>query len=89
MSVILTEGDPMEGGTTNEQARAYVEELLGDGDATAPPSPGQRAGKPYFHYFAGLSEESARAEFLQVKQLPEHYRERDLIERLGLDGRVA
>ena len=75
--------------TPNETAKRYVEELLGDGELKAPPASGQRVGKPYFHYFASMDEFSARSEFEQVKQLPIQHRERDLIERLGLDGRVA
>ena len=75
--------------TPNDVAKFYVAMLIGDGEAVSPPAKGQRRGRPYFHYFANLDEVSSRLEYEQVKQLPEHMRERDLMERMGLDGRAA
>jgi hypothetical protein len=36
-----------------------------------------------------MSTGEAEFEFIQLSQLPIQYRERDLIERMGLDGRAA
>lgn len=74
---------------TNDVAKGYVGALLGDGEARAPGRTPGRMGKPYFMFFIAMDALSARVEYEQIWQLPEHMRERDLMERMGLDGRVA
>lgn len=76
-------------GCTTEAAKGFVFMLIGDAEATAPGPKAGRPGRPYFHHFASMDALSARLEYEQVKQLPLHDRERDLIERMGLDGRSA
>jgi hypothetical protein len=74
---------------TTEQAKRYVEALLGEAELRTPGESVGRQGRPYFHYFLGMSTGEAEFEFIQLSQLPIQYRERDLIERMGLDGRAA
>jgi len=72
---------------TTEDAKRYVSELIGDCEARAPGKDGKQ-GRPYFHYFLSMTEAEAAMEFYQVEQLPIQDRERDLLERMGLDGRA-
>ncbi len=42
----------------------------------------------HWHYFVDKSLSGAYKAYLELKQLPAHDRERDLLERTGLDGRA-
>ncbi len=71
---------------TTWDAKRYVKELLGDEELRAPGATAGKLGKPYFHFFLGLSNVGAEFEFTQLAQLPIQDRERDLIERMNVDG---
>jgi hypothetical protein len=64
-------------------ARVYVRALLGDGDWETP------TGTPAYSYFATMDYREAMEAYEQIHQLPEGQRMRDLMERLGEDGRVS
>lgn len=57
-------------------ARALVAALVGDPEWRTP------SGIPAYTYFAGLELMDAFREYRQVHQLPEGFRERDLMERM-------
>ena len=63
-------------------ARVFVEALLGDPDWETP------SGTPAHSYFALLDLDGAHKAYEEIYQLPEGDRMRDLVERLGEDGRA-
>lgn len=69
--------------TSPRMARVFVKALLGDGEWETP------SGTPAYSYFATLDLDAAHKAYEQLHELPEGERMRDLMERLGEDGRVA
>lgn len=69
--------------TSPPMARAIVKSLVGERDWETP------GGIPAYSYFAAMDLGSALAEYDQIHDLPEGDRMRDLMERLGEDGRAA
>lgn len=69
--------------TSVSMAKVFVRTLIGDAEWETP------AGVPAYTYFAVLDLDSAHKAYEEIYQLPEGDRMRDLMERLGEDGRVA
>jgi len=68
--------------TSPRMARIFTDALLGDKEAQTP------SGTPVYSYFATLDLQGAHRAYEQVYELPEGDRLRDLMERLGEDGRA-
>lgn len=69
--------------TSPRMAKVFVKALLDDGEWATP------MGTPAYSYFATLDLEGAHEAYEQLHELPEGERMRDLMERLGEDGRIA
>jgi hypothetical protein len=69
--------------TSPRMAKVFVEALVGDGEWETP------SGTPAYSLFAVMDLESAHRAYEQIHALPEGDRLRDIMERLGEDGRVA
>ncbi len=69
--------------TSPRMARVFVKALLGDGEWETP------SGTPVYSHFCTMSLEDAHHEYEQLHQLSEGDRLRDLMERLGEDGRAS
>ncbi len=69
--------------TSPRMAKVFVKTLIGDGDWETP------SGTPIYSYFATLDLAGAHEAYDELHQLPEGDRLRDLMERLGEDGRAA
>ena len=67
-------------------ARAILDDLIGDPDAIA--GHGASAVPLYTYFTLGTIGDALRSR-KEIQQLPEHDRMRDIVERLGLDGRAA
>ncbi len=65
--------------TSPQMARVFIRALLGEEWETP-------SGTPAHTYFATLDLEGAHEAYEQIHQLPEGYRQRDLMQRLGEDG---
>ena len=72
-----------DGQTPPRMAKVMVEALVGDRDWATP------NGTPAYSYFAALDLKTALDEYEQIHGLPEGDRMRDIMERLGEDGRAA
>jgi hypothetical protein len=68
--------------TSPRMAKVFVEALIGDGEWVTP------SGTPAYSLFAVMDLESAHRAYEEIHQLPEGMRMRDILERLGEDGRV-
>ncbi len=68
--------------TSPRMAKVFVKALLGDGEWETP------SGTPAYSLFAVLDLEAAHQAYEEIHQLPEGMRMRDLVERLGEDGRA-
>jgi len=65
--------------TSENLARSLVLNLIGDEDWTTP------NGTKAYTYFQRLGKEEAFKEWRQIHQLPEGFRQRDLLERMEED----
>lgn len=68
--------------TPPRMARVFVKALIGDGEWETP------SGTPAYTLFAVRDLADSHKTYEEIHQLPEGDRPRDIMERLGEDGRV-